>query len=372
VLDTIVLLLSKDMYQIIDPNKFSPCARWATERTSFTRGMRSIQNPTRKEQLAGIYKPRLTLFHHAHTNSREIVLKIELSLPKLLFGNNFQELHLKDFPAIIQTLTTALSSMGVLVDPKLLAHAPVSAIHYSKNILLTDGSTPYHYINKIKEANISAALDVNQTDYRNEGHSYKWHCNTYEVVFYDKIKDLEMAQKSSKRSLEKDGTIQAPLVRAFQRRKKWEILRMEVRLNKRQKIKSLFAKLGLKANCTLKALFKPSISKKVLLHYTYELESKRPALLDFKAVNDKSLLTTLLFNNPTFGPKRILELFGLRKALETMNLRELRTMLTSCSARSWYRLMADATEVQLPHAHKPFEIIRKQLMIYRPLRITID
>lgn len=55
------------------------------------------------------------------------------------------------------------------------------------------------------------SLDVNQTDYRNEGHSYKWHCNSYEIVFYDKIKDLEKARLSDKRVVEKDNAIQLNL-----------------------------------------------------------------------------------------------------------------------------------------------------------------
>lgn len=101
-----------------------------------------------------------------------------------------------------------LQQMGVTTSANALEHAPVSAIHYAKNIPLTDGSAPYHFIHKIKEANIKLSLDVNQTDYRNEGHSYKWHSNTYEVVFYDKIKDLEKAKVSDKRALEKDNALQ--------------------------------------------------------------------------------------------------------------------------------------------------------------------
>ena len=34
-----------------------------------------------------------------------IVLKIELSLPKLFFGNNFDELQYKDFSSVIKKLT---------------------------------------------------------------------------------------------------------------------------------------------------------------------------------------------------------------------------------------------------------------------------
>ena len=99
--------------------------------------------------------------------------------------------------------------------------------YYSKNIPLTNWATPYHFINKIKEANVKLSLDTNQTDYRNEGHCYKWHCNSYEVVFYDKIKDLEKAKKSSKRATEKDSELQLGFLKPFENRKRFEILRME-------------------------------------------------------------------------------------------------------------------------------------------------
>lgn len=93
-----------------------------------------------------------------HNGLRDIILKVELSLPKLFFGDNFQELQHKDFTALNNLLAERLASMGVIVDEDTLAHAPVAAIHYSKNIVLQDGSTPYHYLQKIEETNISYKL----------------------------------------------------------------------------------------------------------------------------------------------------------------------------------------------------------------------
>src|SRR3989338_3676929 len=116
--------------------------------------------------------------------------------------------------------------MGVRIFTVKIVSAPVSTVHYSKNVPLTDGSTPHYLISKIKEANIPLALDVNETDYRNDGHSYKWHSNSYEVAFYDKIKDLEMAKKSDKRAIEKDNSLQLNLFDGITERKKLEVLRM--------------------------------------------------------------------------------------------------------------------------------------------------
>lgn len=88
-----------------------------------------------------------------------------------------------------------------------------------------------------------------------------------------------------------------------------------MRLNKRQKIKQLFNKLEIGVDLTFKKLFKPVISKKILLHYFDELESQRSKLVDYKTKNDKALLLDLIVNNPDLGIKQILQLFGLKKAL---------------------------------------------------------
>ncbi len=380
-IDTVILTLSKDMYTISNPDLFIPSARWVLEASSSaTLGITSKQNPSKKELLCGTYKPRLSITRRiTPLSGHKTLLKIELSLPKLLFGNNFDELTRKDFSAVVKKLVTVLASMGVITTADMLAQAPVSTIHYAKNIPLTDGSTPYHYINKIKEANIKLSLDVNQTDYRNDGHSFKWHCNSYEVVFYDKIRDLEKAKTSGKRSLEKDPAFaygfggqvaQLHLFEKLHQRKKFEVLRMEVRLNKRAKIKQLLKKLRITSDLTLKSLFRPSIARKVLLDYLGEIESKRPFLLDFKAASDKALLVALRFNNPEIGPRRILQLYGFKKALEIMSCRELRTMFGSYNKRSWYRLMGDANDIKLPATPRPFGVLKEHLVAFRPLRLN--
>ncbi len=144
---------------------------------------------------------------------------------------------------------------------------------------------------------------------------------------------------------------------------------MEVRLNKRQKIKQLFKKLGVKSNLTFKKLFKPAISKKVLLHYLDELEGKRSILPDYKPTNDKALLASLVLNNPELKPKQILQMFGLKKTLETVTVRELRVIFAKYNKRSWYRLMADVNKVKLPITQTFFGIVRKHLNKFKPLRM---
>jgi hypothetical protein len=366
------------MYQITEPDKFKPSASWILtdqnkeDRLRY-RSIVSKQNPTKKELLKGIYKPHLTLAYCRNIQGIvEPLLKIEFSLPKLLYGNNFNELQYKDIETIIDKLVAVLASMGVLVTPEGLMKAPVVAIHYSKNIPLTDGSTPYHYINKIKEANVRLSLDTNQTDYRNEGHSYKWHCNSYEVVFYDKIKDLEKARQSGKRAIEKDNELQQHLFKTFEMRHKLEFLRMEVRLNKRAKIKKLFKTLKITADLTFKKLFKPAIAKKVLLYYLDELERNRSPLLNCKLGDNKTFLAQLSFDNPTITPKQAMMLLGFKRALEAAPLRELKAMIGKNQPRSWHRLLNDIKNITLPALQSPFKEIRKCIQEFKATKFPYN
>lgn len=78
----------------------------------------------------GLYKPHLTLYRRWDGTQSTITLRVEFSIPKLLYGNNFDELSDSDFPEVIKTLRERLSEMGVDVIQGKLEKAIVSTIHY--------------------------------------------------------------------------------------------------------------------------------------------------------------------------------------------------------------------------------------------------
>ena len=365
-LDTIKIQLTSGMFWITDQTLFQK------EKQNASRGYFTlVQNPSKGEMSKGIYKPRLTMTNRFNiTGKRGVTFDIELSAPKLLFHNNYDELRDEDISVFVEKLRLVLVKMGIKVFSQILLNAPISAKKKKKNIPLTDGTTPHYLIGKIKQANIPLALDVNQTDYRNDGHSYKWHSNSYEVAFYDKLKDLEMAGKSEKRAIENDNTIQLNLFETLKERKRLEVLRMEVRLNKRQKIGQLFRILGIQSELTLKNLFSKTISQRVLLHYLDELESKRLPLFDYKQTSPNSLLAELVINNPTIGVRKTMQLFGLKQAFDNSTPRELRNMFGKYGQRSWYRLIAEVKKIKLPTTKSPFGIIREHLTNFEPLKLV--
>lgn len=169
--------------------------------------------------------------------------------------------------------------------------------------------------------------------------------------------------------MEKDSELQQHLFKVFAKRHMLEFLRMEVRLNKRAKIKHLFKELGVNADLTFKKLFKPAIAKKVLLHYLDEVETNRSPLLNFKNIDDKAFLARIAFENPKITPKHAVLALGLKNALEAAPLRELKAMIGRNNPQAWYRLMKDIQDIRLPITQSSFKVVRDQLIEFKTVKI---
>ena len=142
-LDTIAISLPEKDFRIKHPERFNPHAQAVYSPSFGDRGLiKAIYNPAKAEKAKG-YKPRLTLLKRPYTErSRPIWLKVEFSAPKLVFGNNFEELRdAGDLEAVLKALYEALADMGIVTTYTALETAKVSMIHYSKNIML-ERSTP--------------------------------------------------------------------------------------------------------------------------------------------------------------------------------------------------------------------------------------
>ena len=182
---------------------------------------------------------------------------------------------------------------------------------------------------------------------------------------------MQKAETSTKRAVDSHQNITSSSLNKLRTgRKKFEILRMEVRLNTRRKMKQLFEKLHIKNDFTLRKLFKPAIAQKILLNYVTQLDSKRCSFVDFKPLNDKALLSTLVLYNPHLRAKQILQFFGFKKILEAMTLDELRNILKQYDKSNWNKLIKELESIIVPSPGQPFEIIKKQLLHYKALRLS--
>ncbi len=374
-IDTIVLTLNENSFRIVEHDKFSPSTEGLYSASSYYRlggraNLTCAQNPTATELRNGIYKPRLTATKRMdkHRNF-EITLKIEFSIPKLLFGNNFDELEDADFPLVISKLKQKLGDMGVNVSEPVLANAPISAIHYSKNIPLIDYTTPYTYLERLSRINLNQRLDLNQTDFRNEGHSLKFRANSFEVAFYDKMKDLHKAKISEKRAEEKENAIQLKLFEKVQIKKPFEVLRMEVRLNRRQKLRQVLKNIGIETEPMFQSLFRKDIAQKVLLHYMGMIEKGYPLILSYDCKDVKDFLSDFIIHNPKAGLKKAIQMLGLRVLIDKVGVREFREITSKYGNANWYRLNKEMLSLNYPQKEDTFAPIRQCLEEFKPLRL---
>lgn len=109
-IDTIILLIPPQYFKILRPQDFVP----STDLVYQNQVIKAVLNNPKKH----VYFPRLTLSRRMNLQGRgEIMLTIEASLPKLLFGNNLHELRYKDLEKIIATLYAKLIEMGIEIEP---------------------------------------------------------------------------------------------------------------------------------------------------------------------------------------------------------------------------------------------------------------
>lgn len=351
-LDTIALSLNHTEFEVTDMARFSPSAQGLYTAPFYQLGGRSnfscYQNPTKTELSQGIYKPRLTLTKRKAHVGYTTTLRIEFSAPKLLFGNNFSELHDRDFPRLLAVLHNALADMGVRVKKETLKKANVSAIHYSKNIPLMDYTNCSMILGELAKINLNKRLDLSKTDYRNSGHAIRYHANSYELTFYDKIKDMQQAKGSEKRAIESDNIVQMSLFESLNTVKMLDVLRMELRLGNRTKIKNLLQTLNLTCPMEFESLFSQAIAKKMLLHFWHIINQDLPmlALSHFKPEDVYYALMTQ--SGGTMKPAKALQHIGALAILQTVGYRGLRSLMsTNSNDRTWQRTQKELKEIEL-------------------------
>jgi hypothetical protein len=91
--------------------------------------------------------------------------------------------------------------------------------------------------------------------------------------------------------------------------------------------------------------------------------------MNFKTTNNKALLTELIINNPDLTPKQIMQIFGLKKAFEEINPRELNIMFAKSNKRSFQRLLIDCEKVKLSSKETLFNTVRNSIEKFKPVNL---
>lgn len=365
-LDTIALMLPEHSFVIKYPDRFTPNATALKGLTGAT-VLKALYNPTKAEKVSG-YKPRLTLFRRPIPgHGMGMSLKVEFSAPKLLLGNNFVELSDKDFEALFNALDKALSDMGIIIRHADLLQAPVSAVHYSKNVLLDHGTPCFLLIQQLGKMDLSAKLDLNESHFRNGGTMAKYHASSYEVALYDKVKDLERGIiYGDKRAAERDYNKQD---RDLFGARKPEVLRFEVRLQK-AKLKSLLETLKIQRAMTFEGIFCSTLSKTILNHF-WRTISAGLYLHEIDARDKASLIQTIKAVFPRKRMAKVSELAFCVLTCQELGVRGAALAMGATPAQM-ARLKADMKKLAEQGGNPRTSVlnsIREELRLFSPLSL---
>jgi hypothetical protein len=376
-LDTVILTLDRRHFEVLLSELFSPSAKGLLTPPYYSLGSRGIfacyQNPRQSRLKAAQYKPRLTLSRRKSSNGFVISLKVEFSAPKLLLGNNFNELETGDFGKVLVILHRHLTEMGISVSIDGLRVAPVSGIHYSKNIAFTDYTTCSMVLSELERIDLTKRLDLSHTTYRNEGHAIRYHANTFDIIFYDKLRDLDRARYSEKRGIEQEygGQLDTDLASLP---KQLEVLRMEVRLGTRAKIRNILNCIDAGATPLLfENLFSADLAKEVLNSFWSKIFPQLVPLAN--DVRPEAVLSRLAAaTNGNTKPGKLLQQLGAIVLVESIGVRgAAAVMRRHGSSRSWQRHIRDL-KVPLSFRIEGFsaaKAVDKALSEFAPLRIEL-
>ena len=337
-IDTVCLLIPKDKMTVLNLSNYDVPSWNLYSRTD--QYDKFVKNPSKRDADSGLYFPRLTGYKRKGY-LQDANVRIEFSVPKLVFLNNLDELEEKDFANVIDTLQDRLKTMGIIINKNVLQNASVSSVHFGKNIKLEDGYTATHLISEMNKVNLRKSFDFARARYINDGQSLYAHTTSHQLIIYDKIADLN---KDKKRAIDKDQTpYQRSLFGELQKKEMLEVIRFEVRLAQKQKMNSVLEKLGFAKNPTFKDVFRKEMAQKVVQEYWKKLIKERNLGLFSISLSLKDILRTMYLANKKLKPKQAIYLLGLFMLGKDENgMRELRSIVAKKShERTWYRIAGD-------------------------------
>lgn len=322
----------------------------------------------------GSYLPKLQYVERPATTTREktYALNIELSLPKLYFGNNFNELTDELFSVVVNKLSERLqNAYDVRISPSEIEQATLSRVDYSKNTIFTDHTPVSTIVGAIETADIAKTYDVQKTDFKNGGLIYHIHTNSIDIVMYDKVADLRQAKVSDKRTHEKDNYSQLNLISEFEKHKNVTIPRWEIRLNNRRSIRKELKAIGARDDLRFSHLFSTDISRNILLLHWQKILNRIPKA-DMVADTATQILVSHKQADPDmkFAEASALTLMQLIRK-EALDERAVRNIIEGLfGTTQYYRLKNKSREPPTKTQLKDLLYITETLTAMKPVSIA--
>lgn len=300
-IDTVCIKLKHTEFRVRKPEIFTPNFNIDTNTSNFTNKDGRVKtyqkytlNRSARSGNSSYYKPVLTGYYRLEDGDINYYLHIQFSAPKLLYGNSLKETSNSSFTPTVLAIKERLQRMGIDTTEKALEESLVTNIHFAKNIPLPEPLTVREVNQELHKANLGKRMRVKYRDYNENGESLYFYTKVHNIVFYDKIKEIENSKPASFEECKTD--YDRELLELYKGR---QILRFEIRFTDHRTIKKLIGNITNKnvEYVTFKEVFSENIAQKALLKDWNNLMDKSDNQLALKFdTPDEDILDTLIRN----------------------------------------------------------------------------
>jgi hypothetical protein len=376
-IDTIILTLPLKDFVIMEPSRFTTNAMKVLNASPRDMGRGKYTdaycNPTKQDTATFGYLPILTLYRALRAGGLVTELRVQLSAPKMLNGENFSEIEEWDFGELCHRILAGLDYYKIKVYDglKTISSARVASVHYSKNFVLANYMSVRNAVLELQKSDVNAWRDVSQTDYINNGYGFKTHSKYHELAFYDKMAEYNKGKRGQP-LFDQDTQLSFDLFNERQPQKPFEVLRMEVRLGNGKAIKYALEKARLPTDdLSLNAIFRQDYSQMVLEWHLQDLYSRYPKITEAATDDALELFSDLYVQNPERHMSTIIAAIGLHTLSKTAGSRAMKDIVGSRGSPALLRLAKKANKELRYKTEKSevFEHLRQELDRFQPVHL---
>lgn len=137
------------------------------------------------------YLPKVCAYKQPSLDSSiSLLLSVEFSIGKLLYGNNIETPRKEDFDELIDTLYNKLRLMDICVSRDTLKHAQISRLDVSKVINTSNCLSSYTIISSLEKVPVPQNLQHGRSSFLNNGKQFTINTDQWRLSVYDKIAEI--------------------------------------------------------------------------------------------------------------------------------------------------------------------------------------
>ncbi len=236
--------------------------------------------------------------------------QITFSAPKLLYGNNIEEVTENQFEEVVDVLYEQLQFLALPTEitKEDIRRAKVRRLDYSKNAMIAELVPGEQFCSMLMRSEHTYKSKYAQTQYRH-GELYRENIKKRSIVVYDKLEEF-------RNSLPKNKVlnVREQFFLAAEKAHLFQVFRLEVQMQDLNQIALELERFGVKrAEITFSRVFSKELAHSILMRYWKSaIENLDPNPELFSEDNLLATFNEMAVNKGNKGPQALLATFGLR------------------------------------------------------------